>query len=102
MGTIQDLMLELDGADEATVRRIASESGSLPVRLAMLRPRGAPQETQAALVRLSAGRVHLLKGEPMKELVLALAAQLWALGYRAFLDVENLDRDADFQIPSIA
>jgi TIR domain-containing protein len=40
-------------------------------------------------------------GEPMKELVLALAADLRDLGYRGFLDVENLDEEADayFQIP---
>lgn len=36
MESIQDLMAELDGADEETVKRIAWEKGSLPVRLAML------------------------------------------------------------------
>ena len=53
MGTIQDLMLELDGADEATVRRIASERGSLPVRLAML-----------GLAALRKGRSPLWSGYP--------------------------------------
>ena len=36
MEGIEDLMKQLDGADPETVKRIAWEKGSLPVRLAML------------------------------------------------------------------
>ena len=36
MKSIQDLMIELDGADPETVNQIAWKEGSLPVRLAML------------------------------------------------------------------
>jgi TIR domain len=102
METIQDLMAELDGADEEKVRRIAWEKGSLPVRLAML-----------GLAAIRKGIMPLWYGyppgvfisykwaEPMKALVLALARHLRDLGYRAVLDVENLDDDADayFRIP---
>jgi hypothetical protein len=102
METIQDLMAELDGADEEKVRRIAREEGSLPVQLAML-----------GLAAIRKGIMPLWYGyppgvfisykwaEPMKALVLALAGHLRDLGYRAVLDVENLDDDADayFRIP---
>jgi TIR domain len=103
MESIHDLMAELDGADEETVKRIAWEKGSLPVRLAMLR---------LAAVRKGRGPLwygyppgvfisYKWAGEPIKDLVLALAGHLRELSYRAFLDVENLDEDADayFQIP---
>jgi hypothetical protein len=36
MKSIEDLMIELDGADPETVNRIAWREGLLPVRLAML------------------------------------------------------------------
>jgi hypothetical protein len=103
MESIQDLMAELYGADEETVQRIAWQKGSLPVRLAML-----------GLAAIRKGRAPLWygyppgvfisykwAGEPIRELVLALAAHLRDLGCRAFLDVENLDEGADayFQIP---
>jgi hypothetical protein len=40
-------------------------------------------------------------GKPMQDLVAGVAAQVRGLGYQAFLDVENLDENADayFQIP---
>lgn len=103
MDTIRELMVELDGADPETVHRIAWERGSLPVRLAML-----------GLASLRKGESPLWwgyppgvfisykwEGEAMRGLVADFAAHVRSLGYRAFLDVEKLDSDADayFQIP---
>jgi hypothetical protein len=96
-------MAELDGADEATVKRIAWEKGSLPVRLAMLGLAAIRKARSPLWYGYPPGVFISYKwaGEPMKERVLALAAHLRGLGYRAFLDVENLDENADayFQIP---
>lgn len=103
MESLQDLMAELDGADEATVKRIAWEKGSLPVRLAMLGLAAIRKGRSPLWYGYPPGVFISYKwaGEPMKELVLALARHLRDLGYRAFLDVENLDEEADayFQIP---
>src|SRR5919106_805497 len=103
MDSIQDLMAELDGADEETVKRIAWQKGSLPVRLAMLGLAAIRKARSPLWYGYPPGVFISYKwaGEPMKELVLALARHLGHLGYRAFLDVENLDDDADayFQIP---
>jgi hypothetical protein len=103
MESIESLMAQLDGADAETVNRIAWERGSLPVRLAML---------GLASLRKAHGPLwwgyppgvfisYKWDGAPMRELALDLAAHVRALGYRAYLDVENLDADADayFQIP---
>ena len=104
MEAIQELMIELDGADPETVNRIAWEKGSLPVRLAML---------GLASVRKSANSLwwgyppgvfigYKRSGEAMHEFVVSLAEHIRGLGYRAFLDSENLDEDADayFEIPT--
>ena len=103
MERIQDLMVQLDGADEATVKRIAWEKGSLPVRLAMLGVAAIRKGHSPLWYGYPPGVFISYKwaGEPMKELVLELARHLRDLGYRAFLDVENLDEDADayLQIP---
>jgi TIR domain len=103
METIEELMVQLDGADEETVKRVAWERGSLPVRLAMLGLAAIRKARSPLWYGYPPGVFISYKwaGEPMKELVLALARYLRDLGYRAFLDVENLDDDADayFQIP---
>jgi hypothetical protein len=103
MQSIQDLMAELDGADEETVKRIAWEKGSLPVRLAMLGLAAIRKGHDPLWYGYPPGVFISYKwaGEAIRELVLALAGHLRHLGYRAFLDVENLDEDADayFQIP---
>jgi len=103
MDMIQELMAELDGADEATVKRIAWKKGSLPVRLAMLGLAAIHKGRSALWYGYPPGVFISYKwaGEPMKALVLALAGHLRGLGYRAFLDAENLDDQADayFQIP---
>jgi hypothetical protein len=103
MASLQDLMAELDGADEATVKRIAWEKGSLPVRLAMLGLAAIRKGRSPLWYGYPPGVFISYKwaGEPIKQLVLALARHLRDLGYRAFLDVENLDQDAEayFQIP---
>ena len=103
MDTIAELMKRLDGADPETVKRIAWEQGSLPVRLAML-----------GLASVRRGQSPLWWGYPpgvfvgykwqgpwIRDLAGDLAEHIRGLGYRAFLDVENLDEDADayFQIP---
>jgi TIR domain len=103
MDLIPDLMAQLDGADEATVKRIAAEKGSLPVRLAMLGLAAVRKRRSPLWYGYPPGVFISYKwaGEPMKERVLALAAHLRRLGCRAFLDIENLDQQADayFQIP---
>jgi len=103
MKSIQDLMVELDGADPETVQRTAWQEGSLPVRLAML---------GLASVRKAASPLwwgyppgvfigYKWEGEPMRQTAMAIADHVRGLGYRAYLDVENLDANADayFQIP---
>jgi TIR domain len=104
METIEQLMLELDGADADTVNRIAWEKGSLPVRLAMLGLAATRKAHSPLWFGYPPGVFISYKwaGEPMRELVMALAGHVRGLGYRAFLDVESLDEEADayFQIPS--
>src|SRR5215204_998313 len=96
-------MAELDGADEEAVKRIAWKKGSLPVRLAMLGLAAIRKGGSPLWYGYPPGVFISYKwaGEPMKAFVLALAGHLRGLGYRAFLDVENLDDEADayFQIP---
>lgn len=103
MDDIQDLMVQLDGADPATVNRIAWEKGSLPVRLAMLGLASVKKGDSPLWWGYPPGAFigYKWQGAPMRDLVADLARHVRGLGYRAFLDVENLDADADayFQIP---
>ena len=103
METIEQLMRQLDGADAETVNRIAWEKGSLSVRLAMLGLASIRKGENALWWGYPPGVFISYKwdGEPMRHLVMDLAEHVRGLGYRAFLDVENLDEDADayFQIP---
>jgi hypothetical protein len=101
--SIRDLMIELDGADPATVNRIAWQEGSLPVRLAMLGLASIRKEESSLWWGYPPGVFigYKWSGKPMHDLVVGLAEHVRGLGYRAFLDVENLDEDADayFRIP---
>ena len=103
MDTISDLMRQLDGADAATVNRIAWDQGSLPVRLAMLGLAAVRKGDSPLWWGYPPGVFISYKwnGPAMQALVTDLARHVRSLGYRAFLDVENLDADADayFQIP---
>lgn len=103
MKSIQDLMVELDGADPETVNRIAWKEGSLPVRLAMLGLASIRKRDSPLWWGYPPGVFVGYKwaGKPMHDLVVGLAEHVRGLGYRAFLDVENLDEDADayFRIP---
>jgi hypothetical protein len=103
MDSIESLMARLDGADAETVNRIAWEHGSLPVRLAMLGLASRRKAHRPLWWGYPPGVFISYKwdGPPMRALALDLAAHVRALGYRAYLDVENLDADADayFQIP---
>lgn len=103
MDDIHQLMVELDGADAETVKRVAATRGSLLVRLAML---------GLAVVRKGASPLwwgyppgvfigYKWDGDAMLERVEALASYVRARGYRTYLDREHLDADADayFQIP---
>jgi hypothetical protein len=96
-------MAQLDGADRETVNRIAWEKGSLPVRLAMLGLASARKKDSPLWWGYPPGVFigYKWNGKPMHDLVGALAEHIRGLGYRVFLDVENLDKDADayFQIP---
>lgn len=103
MQPIEELMIELDGADPETVNRIAWREGSLPVRLAML-GLASVRKTQSPLWWGYPPGVFIgykWSGVEMRDLVLSLSAHVRELGYRAFLDVEELSDDADayFQIP---
>jgi hypothetical protein len=103
MENIEDLMIQLDGADSETVNRIAWEKGSLPVRLAMLGIASVRKGVSPLWWGYPPGVFIGYKwyGKPMHDLVVGLAEHIRGLGYRAFLDAENLDQDADayFQIP---
>ena len=103
MESIEDLMIQLDGADPETVKRIAWEKGSLPVRLAMLGLASIRKGDSPLWWGYPPGVFIGYKwdGKPLKDLVVAVAEHVRGAGYRAFLDVENLDENADayFQIP---
>lgn len=103
MKTIQDLMIELDGADPETVKRIAWKEGSLPVRLAMLGLASIHKGESSLWWGYPPGVFigYKWNGQPMHDLVVSFAEHVRGLGYRAFLDLENLDEDADayFRIP---
>ena len=94
---ISDLMAELENADAEVVERTASGERLTPVRLAML-----------GLAVIRKGRSPLWHGYPpgvfisykwadqaLTQLVGDLAEHLRQLGYRPFLDRENVDADAD-------
>lgn len=101
--TIEELMIELDGADPGTVNRIAWKEGSLPVRLAMLGLASSRKHESPLWWGYPPGVFigYKWSGKPMQDLVVGFAEHVRGLGYRAFLDVENLDEDADayFRIP---
>jgi hypothetical protein len=103
MKSIADLMIELAGADPETVNRIAWRDGSLPVRLAMLGLASSRKEESPLWWGYPPGVFigYKWSGKGMHDLVAALAEHVRGLGYRAFLDVEALDEDADayFRIP---
>lgn len=103
MKSIKDLMIELDGADPETVNRIAWKEGSLPVRLAMLGLASSRKDESPLWWGYPPGVFigYKWSGKPMYDLVVGLAKHIRGLGYRAFLDVENLDEEADayFRIP---
>ena len=95
MKSINDLMIELDGADPATVNRIAWKEGSLPVRLAMLELASSRKDQSPLWWGYPPGVFigYKWNGKPMHDFVVGLAEHVRGLGYRAFLDVENLDEE---------
>lgn len=99
----EDLMKQLDGADAETVNRIALEIGSLPVRLAMLGLATLRKDESPLWWQYPPGVFigYKWNGKPMHDMVVALSEYIRGLGYRAYLDVEDLDEDADayFRIP---
>ena len=104
MKTIEELMKELEGADPETVNRIAWAEGSLPVRLAMLGLASSRRQEGPLWWGYPPGVFigYKWNGKPMSDFVVGLAQHVRELGYRAFLDIENLDEDADayFRIPA--
>jgi len=103
MDDIQQLMIELDGADADTVHQIAWKHGSLLVRLAMLGLASVRKRESPLWHGYPPGVFISYKwdGARMRDLVSGLAGHIRESGYRVFLDVENLGEDADayFQIP---
>lgn len=104
METFEQLMVQLQGADPETVQRMAREKGSLPVRLAMLGLAASRKQESPLWWGYPPGVFigYKWNGPAMHDLVTGLAEYIRTLGYRVYLDVENLDQDADayFQIPS--
>ena len=96
-------MIELDGADPEKVNRLAWEQGSLPVRLAMLGLASARKGLNPIWWGYPPGVFigYKWNNDSMRTLVVNLADYIRTLGYRVFLDVENLDANADAycQIP---
>jgi hypothetical protein len=103
MQTIEELMVELDGADPDTVKRLAREKGSLAVRLAMLGLAAVQKGKNPLWWGYPPGVFigYKWSGEEMRVLTTTLANQVRSWGYQAFLDTEKLAEDADqyFQIP---
>lgn len=101
--TIEQIMIELDGADSETIKRIASKHGSLPVRLAMLGIAAIKKEESPLWWGYPPGVFISYKwsGKEMQDYVSDLAGYIRNLGYNVFLDIENLDNKADayFEIP---
>lgn len=103
MATIEELMIELEGADAQTVNEVAWREGSLPVRLAML-GLASRRKAQSPLWWGYPPGVFIgykWGGEALRQQVREIADHVRGLGYRAFVDVEHLDEAADayFQIP---
>lgn len=104
MEDFKALMLELDGADAETVNRLAWEKGSLPVRLAMLGLAASRKAERSLWFGYPPGVFIAYKreGQATQNLVTAMASHIRRLGYRVFLDLENLDEEADnyFRVPA--
>jgi hypothetical protein len=96
-------MIELDGADVETVNRIAWERGSLPVRLAMLGLASIRKGVSPLWWGYPPGVFigYKWEGEGIQRRVKDFATQIRARGYRVYLDVEDMNADADayFKIP---
>ncbi len=90
-------MLELFDANPEQTQAAVREHGSLNVRLAMLGVASSKRESSPLYYGYPPGVFISYKwdGEPMKQYVTALASHLRGRGYRAFLDADELDADAD-------
>jgi hypothetical protein len=97
MITLQELMVELFDANPEQIQAAVGEHGSLPVRLAMLGIAASKRERSPFYYGYPPGVFVSYKwdGESMKQYVTMLASHLRGRGYSAFLDIENLDADAD-------
>jgi len=94
---LEQLMLELFDANPEQTQAAVREHGSLNVRLAMLGVASSKRESSPLYYGYPPGVFISYKwdGEPMKQYVTALASHLRGRGYRAFLDADELDADAD-------
>ena len=94
---LQDLMVKLFDATPDQIRAAVREYGSLSVRLAMLGVAASKRVNSPLYYGYPPGVFISYKwdGEPMKQYVKTLATHLRSRGYRAFLDVDELDANAD-------
>ncbi len=101
--TLQELMIRLDGATREEVDQTAMKYGSLPTRLAMLGLASIRKGNSSLWWGYPPGVFISYKwaGDEMHKYAKELAEYIRGLGYRAYLDIENLDAEADayFQIP---
>lgn len=103
MEDIKNLMTQLKGANQDKVNQIAWEKGSLPVRLAMLGLASERKNESALWWGYPPGIFigYKWEGKRMQDTVAEIKEYVNGLGYQVFLDIENLDKDADsyFKIP---
>ncbi|HEY0004365.1 MAG TPA: toll/interleukin-1 receptor domain-containing protein [Pyrinomonadaceae bacterium] len=94
---LEELMIELYDANHEQIQAALREYGTLPVRLAMLGIASSKKESSPFYYGSPPGVFISYKwdGEPMRQYVTALASHIRSRGYRVFLDVEELDENAD-------
>jgi hypothetical protein len=103
MITLQEIMAELLDADADRIAAAVLTYGPLPVRLAMLGIASTKKGESPVYYGYPPGVFLSYKweGEAMQSYVKALASYLRGRGYLPFLDIENLDSNADdyFAVP---
>ena len=97
MLTLDELMIELFDATPEQIQAALREHGSVAVRLAMLGVASSKRESSPFYYGYPPGVFISYKwdGEPMRQYVKALASHIRGRGYKVFLDVEEMDEDAD-------
>lgn len=97
METLDELMMELFDANPEQIQEALRTHGILHVRLAMLGIASSKKELSPLYYGYPPGVFISYKweGKAMQEYVLAISSHLRGRGYKVFLDIEELDTDAD-------